>query len=108
MANQFSKTASVEKPYAVFRKGSWEWRVLKTYKLPKNENGDKYARWFCAVKSEFTYGSFEMGDTYIRDILGTGAVLALMTPEFKAAYGPWMLSLGDPAELHDALEEIFG
>ena len=27
-----------------------------------------YARWFCAVKSPNTYGSWEYGDTYARDV----------------------------------------
>ena len=27
-----------------------------------------YARWFCAVKSPNTYGSWEYGDTYAHDV----------------------------------------
>ena len=44
----------------------WTWEVLKTYKL--DPTGDGYARAFAAVSSPFTGGSFDLGDTYIREI----------------------------------------
>jgi hypothetical protein len=61
------KTRPQDKPWLVVSDGDWEWRVLKAYSLDPDK---QYARWFCAVKSPFTYGSFEMGDTYIADIDG--------------------------------------
>jgi hypothetical protein len=46
----------------------WEWRVLKKYQTPEKEKGNVYARWFCAVKSPLTQGTYDMGDTYVRDV----------------------------------------
>lgn len=70
MKNQCAKTRSVDNPYEVWTTpdNSWEWRVLKKYQSPENEEKNPYARWFCAVKSPFTYGSWEYGDTYVKDI----------------------------------------
>jgi len=68
--NPFGKTRDMENPYATYRGHyGWEWRVLKTYQRPDKEEDNQYARWFCAVKSPFTFDSFEMGDTYISDVL---------------------------------------
>lgn len=60
------KTREVDNPYEVWENDKgWEWRVLK--KWQKNDD-KKYARWFCAVKSPFTHGSWEYGDVYVSDI----------------------------------------
>ena len=72
--NLCGKTRSVDDPYEIYKAGDWEWRVLKKYRAPSQEAKDPYARWLCAVKSPFTYGTFEYGDTYIRDIMETGAI----------------------------------
>ena len=48
------------------------WKVLKKYQNAENEAKNDYARWFCAVKSDMTYGSFELGDTYVSDIKAYG------------------------------------
>lgn len=57
----------VENPYEIWRSrnGGWEWRVLKKWQIDDNK---PYARWFCAVMSPFTFGRFEMGDVYVKDI----------------------------------------
>lgn len=70
MGNPCSKTRKIDEPYEIWRTrdGSWEWRVLKKYKGPAGEAKDPYARWFCGVKSPYTYGSFELGDVYVKDI----------------------------------------
>ena len=70
MKNECGKTRNVNEPYEVWKSadGSWEWRVLKKYKSPENEAKDPYSRWFCAVKSPMTYGSWEYGDTYVSDV----------------------------------------
>ncbi len=70
MKNTMGKTRKIDNPYMVYQSydGTWEWRVLKTYQSPQNEAENPYARWFCAVKSPMTYGSWEYGDTYIKDI----------------------------------------
>lgn len=68
MKNLQNKTRDVEKPYAVFRAGNWEWRVLKRYQSRDAEKKNEYARWMCAVKSPHTYGSWEFGDVYVDQI----------------------------------------
>jgi hypothetical protein len=69
--NLKAKTRPVEKPYEVYtdwRMPDWEWRVLKHYQTPEKEKTNPYARVFCAVKSPMTYGSWEYGDTYIKNL----------------------------------------
>lgn len=67
---------NVNEPYEVWRNAhGWEWRVLKKYQTPEKEATNPYARWMCAVKSPHTFGSYDMGDTYIRDILDLGGEL---------------------------------
>lgn len=74
MKNEQGKTRKVNDPYEIWRTeepqktGGWEWRVLKKYQSPDNEAHNLYARWFTAVKSPMTHGSYEMGDTYVNDI----------------------------------------
>ena len=82
----FGKTKTQDKPYAIYKNtNGWEWRVLKTYKHKENEND--YSRWFVAATSPLMHGgSFEMGDTYARDIL-QHAYLVEATPEWEALYG---------------------
>lgn len=66
--NLCAKTRDKDNPYEVWRSydDSWEWRVLKKWQTDDNKD---FARWFCAVKSPFTYGGFELGDCYVRDIV---------------------------------------
>jgi len=66
--NLHAKTRSVDEPYLIITEGDWEWRVLKRYQSPDAERANPYARWFVAVKSPMTYGSWEMGDSYISEI----------------------------------------
>jgi len=66
--NLHAKTAKVDAPYLIIVQGDWEWRVLKRYQSPEGERANPYARWFVAVRSPMTYGSWEYGDTYIREI----------------------------------------
>ena len=65
--NLFLKERGVENPYEVWKTpdGSWEWRVLKKWQI---EDDKPYARWLCAVKSPFTYGKYDIGDVYVKDI----------------------------------------
>lgn len=65
MKNECAKTRPVTNPYEVWQAGDWEWRILKKYQVDDNK---PYARAFCAVKSPFTYGEFELGDVYISEI----------------------------------------
>jgi hypothetical protein len=68
--NECAKTRPVDNPYEIWQSadGSWEWRVLKKWQTPDNEANNQYARWYCAVKSPMTYGSWEYGDTYVKEI----------------------------------------
>ena len=68
--NPCGKTVSVDEPYEIYKdeRSGFEWRVLKKYQTPAKEAENKFARWFCAVKSPMTYGSWEMGDVYARDV----------------------------------------
>ena len=74
--NECGKTRKVEEPYETWRgSNGFEWRVLKKYQKPELEAKNPYARWFCAVKSDFTHGSFEMGDVYVSEIKDYGVKL---------------------------------
>jgi len=68
--NPCGKSRKVENPYEVWRSpdGSWEWKVLKKYKSPEAEAKDPFARWFCAVSSPGTFGSYDLGDVYVREV----------------------------------------
>ena len=71
--NMCGKTRKTDDPYEVWTGANgFEWRVLKKYQKPELEAKNPYARWFCAVKSNFTYGSFELGDVYVSEIKANG------------------------------------
>lgn len=87
MPNPFGKSRPVDKPYAIYESPrGWTWHVCKTYKSPESEAKDPYARWFVWAKSPMTYGSFEGGDTYRRDVMNLGRLVAA-DPEWIKAYG---------------------
>jgi|TARA_Y100000310_G_scaffold66508_1_gene61836 hypothetical protein len=71
MKNECGKTRPVDNPYEVWENegAGWTWHVLKKYQRPDKEADNPHARWFCAVKSPFTFGSYEMGDVYRSEIL---------------------------------------
>lgn len=65
--NPCAKMRDKNNPYEIWKtsNGTWEWRVLKKWQVDDNK---PYARWFCAVKSPFTHGSYDLGDVYVKDI----------------------------------------
>ena len=69
--NLCGKTRPIDDPYEIWvnEAAEWEWRVLKKYQSPEKEAENPYARWFCAVKSPMTWGGYDLGDVYVRDIL---------------------------------------
>ena len=69
--NLCGKTRPIDNPYEVWRSydGSWTWKVLKKYQKPSKEAENPHARWFCAVSSPMTYGSYDIGDVYVNDIV---------------------------------------
>ncbi len=77
MKNFQGKSRDIENPYAVFKAGTWEWRVLKRYQNRDAEIANPYARWLCAVQSPHTYGGWDMGDVYVREIPGATPGMAL-------------------------------
>ena len=89
MPNKFGKTRDIENPYAVYRSPyGWEWRILKTYKMPKNEAKDPYARWFIAATSPHMHnGRFEYGDEYKTTITRNAALIS-GDPEWLEEYAP--------------------
>ena len=95
--NPFAKSRKVNEPYAIYRAGDRTWHVLKTYKQVKNEDEDSYARWFVAAKSDATFGSFDMGDTYAAEVQRYGALVAA-EPAWLEAYGYKQDYLPTPAE----------
>jgi hypothetical protein len=86
--NLCGKTRDVENPYEVWVGSGplegWEWRVLKKWQTPDKECNNPYARWFCAVKSPMTYGSWEYGDTYVKDVVGMYTRMVKGKPDLKA------------------------
>ena len=76
MKNLRAKTVKVEDAYEVYVLGDWEWRVLKHYQSTEKEMENPYARLFCAVKSPMTYGSYEYGDVYWKDIPEDAALVS--------------------------------
>jgi hypothetical protein len=78
--NLCAKTVTPGNAYEVWRVddhpdygGQWTWYVLKKYQTPDREAKNEYARWLCYVTSPYS-PSGDYGDTYVRDILETGAV----------------------------------
>ena len=67
--NNCNKTRKIDEPYEIWGIDNWEWRVLRKYQAPETETDNQYARWFCAVKSPYTYDSYEYGDCYVKDII---------------------------------------
>ena len=87
--NLLGKSRKQDNPYAVFKGdgpfGETEMLLLKTYQIPTKERENVYARWFVAVKTPMTYGSYDMGDSYIREAT-MGLTLTYASPEFKEQY----------------------
>jgi len=81
--NECGKTRPIDNPYEIWVSGDWQWRVLKKYQSPENEKKNQYARWLCAVKSPYTYGIFETGDTYIKDVVNNATLMQVESINIK-------------------------
>jgi len=88
--NLLGKSRPTDKPYAIFKGygpfGNTEMRLLKTYQLPAKEKENRYARWFVAVKTDMTYGSYDMGDSYIKEAT-MGLTRVYADPLYLEQYG---------------------
>ena len=66
MKNPCAKTRKIDNPYEIWTNhDGWEWRILKKWQADDHK---PLGRWFCAVKSPFTHGDWEYGDTYVSDV----------------------------------------
>tara|TARA_R100001369_G_scaffold24096_1_gene44270 strand:- start:281 stop:604 length:324 start_codon:yes stop_codon:yes gene_type:complete len=87
--NLMGKSRTKDNPYAIYKGmgpfGNTEMLLLKTYQVPANENKNQYAKWFVAVKSDMTHGSYDMGDSYIREAI-MGLSLTWASDEYKEQY----------------------
>jgi len=70
MANPYGKSRKENNPYAIYKDGDWEYRILKLNQAPANAAKNPYASAFCAVKSPMTGPSSDLGDTYLNEISG--------------------------------------
>ena len=70
--NPCAKTRPQSRPYEVWRAPGWEWLVLKKWQA---DDSKPYARWFLATKSPYTFGEYELGDGYVADVKGVGALV---------------------------------
>ena len=68
--NPCGRTRKVDNPYEIWASGGWTWKVLKKYQTPQRELENVYARWLCSVTSPYTQGTSDVGDVYVKDIVG--------------------------------------
>ena len=59
--------------------------LLKTYQVPHKELKNQFARWFVAVKTDVTYQSWELGDSYLNRVV-RGLTLVDASDKFKEQY----------------------
>lgn len=64
--NVAGKSRNQDNPYAQWTDPltGWEFKLLKSYQV---DNNKEYGRWFMAVKSENTFGTWELGDGYVAE-----------------------------------------
>lgn len=64
--NPCGKQRTIENPYEAYESfdGSWLYLVLKKHSVKENE----FTRWYCAVRSPFTFGRFQYGDMYASSV----------------------------------------
>lgn len=88
--NLFKKTAKIDAPYALYAgQGVFGYtliKVLKAYQAREHEKKNQYARWFVAAKSDHTCGGWDMGDSYIEDVLYGKMGLVECTKEWAETY----------------------
>ena len=90
--NSFGKSTKIDNAYATYRVENpingmyFVWKILKTYQTKDNEKKNPYARWFVACKSPMTHGSWDYGDTYIKDIMEVKPNLIDATDEWRFNY----------------------
>ena len=86
MKNLMNKTRTAENPYATFKKGNFVSHVIRAYgksAIAPEEN--VWASWYTVAKSDLTYGAYEYGDAYIKEITDN-LELVYASPEFIKQY----------------------
>mgnify|MGYP003388450001 FL=1 len=87
--NLLGKSRTKENPYAIFSGigpfGDTTVKLLKTYQKPAKELTNVYALWQVSVSSDFTFGSSDIGDSYLKDCI-RGLALTYASNEFKENY----------------------
>jgi len=94
--NLCGKTRPITDPYEIWKSfdGTWEWKVLKKYQKPSRELKNRFARWFCAVSSPYTHGSYELGDVYVHEIASSAErhFPDIDDPPTEISVDPWSLA----------------
>jgi hypothetical protein len=83
--NPCGRARKQDNPYEVWEADGWKWKVLKKYQTPVKERENGYARWLCAVSSPYTQGGVDIGDVYVKDIVGSAICTFRDTPLATAA-----------------------
>ena len=76
--NLWAKTRPISNPYATVSYNGWTWRILKAYQSRSRERTNRFARYYCAVSSPFTYEGYDIGDVYISGIPMTADLVAAL------------------------------
>ena len=81
--NPCGKMRNVDNPYETYTTANnlWTWRVLKKYQAPSKEKANQLARWFVAVKSPHTHGSWELGDEYAKNVIDSAKFITIHPTE---------------------------
>ena len=83
MKNLMNKTRTAGNPYATFsnQMGDFVSHVIRAYSTKQEE----FSRWYTVAKSDMTYGQYEYGDVYIKE-LTDNFELVYASPEFIKQY----------------------
>lgn len=84
MKNLMNKTRKIDNPYATFKMGNFVSQILRAYST-KTPEDNPHVAWYTGAKSDHTYGSYEYGDTYIKEITDN-LELVFASPEFIKQY----------------------
>lgn len=78
--NKMGKKTSIDKPYQVWKNeaAGWTWLILKSNHADIHK---PFASAFCAVSSPYTFGSYDLGDTYWSEIFANAELVEDNTTE---------------------------
>ena len=85
MKNLMNKTRTAENPYATFHgNNNFVSHVIRAYSI-KTPEENPHVAWFTIAKSDDSFGSYEYGDVYIKE-LTDNSELVYASPEFIKQY----------------------